>query len=103
MTEAAVVVWAHTSFDGAGRTGRAGSDGARGGGGRQGGGERSGGLKAQGQPHGATGVPMHVISAKQLAGAAGAMPLPRADIGGVFKMGGASVANYVSILEPLRG
>ena len=28
--------------------------------------------------------------------------LPKADIGGVFNMGGAAVANYVSILEPLR-
>ena len=27
------------------------------------------------------------------------MQLPKADIGGVFNMGGAAVANYVSILE----
>jgi acetyl-CoA C-acetyltransferase len=30
------------------------------------------------------------------------MQLPTARIGGVFNMGGAAVANYVSILEPLR-
>jgi len=60
---------------------------------------RSGGLKAKGHPVGATGVSMHVIAAMQLAGEAGAMQLPRADVAGVFNMGGASVANYVSILE----
>ena len=63
---------------------------------------RSGGLKAKGHPIGATGVSMHAIAAMQLTGQAGAMQLPRADIGGVFNMGGAGVANYVSILEPLR-
>ena len=63
---------------------------------------RSGGLKAKGHPIGATGVSMHAIAAMQLMGQAGAMQLPRADIGGVFNMGGAGVANYVSILEPLR-
>jgi acetyl-CoA C-acetyltransferase len=64
---------------------------------------RSGGLKAKGHPIGATGVSMHAIAAMQLAGQAGAMQLPRADRGGVFNMGGAGVANYVSILQPLRG
>jgi acetyl-CoA C-acetyltransferase len=63
---------------------------------------RSGGLKAKGHPIGATGVSMHAIAAMQLTGQAGAMQLPRADIGAVFNMGGAAVANYVSILEPLR-
>ena len=63
---------------------------------------RSGGLKAKGHPVGATGVSMHVVSAMQLAGEAGTMQLPRADIGGVFNMGGAAVANYVSILERQR-
>ena len=63
---------------------------------------RSGGLKAKGHPVGATGVSMHAIAAMQLAGEAGAMQLRKADIGGVFNMGGAAVANYVSILEPLR-
>ena len=62
----------------------------------------SGGLKAKGHPIGATGVSMHVISAMQLAGEAGDMQLPRADIAGIFNMGGAAVANYVSILERLR-
>jgi acetyl-CoA C-acetyltransferase len=62
----------------------------------------SGGLKSKGHPIGATGVSMHVITAMQLAGEAGAMQLPKADRAGVFNMGGAAVANYVSILESLR-
>jgi acetyl-CoA C-acetyltransferase len=63
----------------------------------------SGGLKAKGHPIGATGVSMHAITAMQLTGEApGGMQLPKADIGAVFNMGGAAVANYVSILEPLR-
>ncbi len=61
---------------------------------------RSGGLTAKGHPIGATGASMHVISAMQLTGTAGAMQLPCADIGGVFTTGGAS---YVSILAPRRG
>jgi acetyl-CoA C-acetyltransferase len=44
---------------------------------------------------------MHAIAAMQLTGEAGDMQLPRADIAGVFNMGGAAVANYVSILERL--
>ncbi len=60
---------------------------------------RSGGLKAKGHPIGATGVSMHVLAAMQLCGQAGAMQLPRPDLAGVFNMGGAAVANYVSILE----
>ena len=63
---------------------------------------RSGGLKAKGHPVGATGVSMHAIAAMQLTGQAGAMQLPRADVAGVFNMGGAGVANYVSILEAVR-
>ena len=63
---------------------------------------RSGGLKAKGHPVGATGVSMHVIAAMQLTGQAGAMQLPKTDLAGVFNMGGAAVANYVSILEPVR-
>jgi acetyl-CoA C-acetyltransferase len=62
----------------------------------------SGGLKAKGHPIGATGVSMHALTAMQLAGQAGTMQLAKADIGAVFNMGGAAVANYVSILEPLR-
>ncbi|GAA0583910.1 acetyl-CoA acetyltransferase [Craurococcus roseus] len=60
---------------------------------------RSGGLKSKGHPIGATGVSMHALTAMQLTGQAGAMQLPKADLGGVFNMGGAAVANYVSILE----
>ena len=63
----------------------------------------SGGLKAKGHPIGATGVSMHAIAAMQLLGQAPeGMQLAKADLGGVFNMGGAAVANYVSILEPLR-
>jgi acetyl-CoA C-acetyltransferase len=62
----------------------------------------SGGLKAKGHPIGATGVSMHAITAMQLTGQAGTMQLPKADIAGVFNMGGAAVANYVSILEAAR-
>jgi len=62
----------------------------------------SGGLKAKGHPIGATGVSMHVMAAMQLSGQADAMQIPDAKIAGVFNMGGAAVASYVSILEPLR-
>ncbi len=62
----------------------------------------SGGLKAKGHPIGATGVSMHVLAAMQLTGQAGEMQLPRADVAGVFNMGGAAVANYVSLLEAVR-
>ncbi len=62
---------------------------------------RSGGLKSKGHPIGATGVSMHVMAAMQLSGLAGDLQLGRADIGGVFNMGGAAVANYVSVLERL--
>ena len=63
---------------------------------------RSGGLKAKGHPVGATGVSMHVMAARQLVGEAGAMQIPNAELGLCFNMGGAAVANFVSILEPLR-
>jgi acetyl-CoA C-acetyltransferase len=59
----------------------------------------SGGLKSKGHPIGATGVSMHALAAMQLTGEAGDMQLPKADRAGVFNMGGAAVANYVSILE----
>jgi acetyl-CoA C-acetyltransferase len=60
----------------------------------------SGGLKAKGHPIGATGVSMHVLTAMQLcAEAPAAIQVRDAKIGGVFNMGGAAVANYVSILE----
>jgi acetyl-CoA C-acetyltransferase len=63
----------------------------------------SGGLKAKGHPIGATGVSMHAISAMQLTGSAGDMQVKDARLGGIFNMGGAAVANYVSVLERLRG
>nr|ADI21663.1 acetyl-CoA acetyltransferase [uncultured Rhizobium sp. HF0130_09F11] len=59
----------------------------------------SGGLKSKGHPIGATGVSMHVMAAMQLMGEAGDMQVPEAKMAGVFNMGGAAVANYVSILE----
>ena len=62
----------------------------------------SGGLKAKGHPIGATGVSMHAISAMQLRGEAGDMQVKDARLGGIFNMGGAAVANYVSILERIR-
>ncbi|MEM8855709.1 MAG: thiolase domain-containing protein, partial [Pseudomonadota bacterium] len=62
----------------------------------------SGGLKAKGHPIGATGVSMHAISAMQLAGESGDMQLSSPELAGIFNMGGAAVANYVSILQPLK-
>jgi acetyl-CoA C-acetyltransferase len=62
----------------------------------------SGGLKSKGHPIGATGVSMHALAAMQLTGSAGAMQVPGAALGAVFNMGGVAVANYVSVLEPLR-
>ena len=62
----------------------------------------SGGLKSKGHPVGATGVSMHVMAAMQLTATAAAMQVPGARLAGVFNMGGAAVASYVSILERLR-
>jgi acetyl-CoA C-acetyltransferase len=62
----------------------------------------SGGLKSKGHPVGATGVSQHVMSAMQLTEEAGDMQINKANLAGIFNMGGASVANYVSILERLR-
>ena len=62
----------------------------------------SGGLKAKGHPIGATGVSMHAMTAMQLTGSAGDLQLQNARLGGVFNMGGTSVANYVSILERIK-
>jgi len=59
----------------------------------------SGGLKGKGHPVGATGVSMHAISYRQLTGQAGPMQLDNAQLGLVFNMGGAAVANYATILE----
>jgi acetyl-CoA C-acetyltransferase len=62
----------------------------------------SGGLKAKGHPIGATGVSMHALAAMQLCHAAGDIQVNDASLGGVFNMGGAAVANYVSVLERVR-
>jgi acetyl-CoA C-acetyltransferase len=62
----------------------------------------SGGLKAKGHPIGATGVSMHVMTAMQLMGDAGELQIRNPKLGGIFNMGGAAVANYVSILERIK-
>jgi acetyl-CoA C-acetyltransferase len=62
----------------------------------------SGGLKAKGHPIGATGVSMHAMSAMQLMGEAGDLQIKDAKLAGIFNMGGAAVANYVSILERIK-
>jgi acetyl-CoA C-acetyltransferase len=62
----------------------------------------SGGLKAKGHPIGATGVSMHALTAMQLCDAAGGIQVKDAKIGGIFNMGGAAVANYVSVLERIK-
>jgi acetyl-CoA C-acetyltransferase len=62
----------------------------------------SGGLKAKGHPIGATGVSMHALCAMQLTGTAGEFQVPNAELAGIFNMGGAAVANYVSVLERIK-
>lgn len=62
----------------------------------------SGGLKSKGHPIGATGVSMHVMTSMQLTGRAEGMQVRDPKLAGIFNMGGAAVANYVSILEPLK-
>lgn len=62
----------------------------------------SGGLKAKGHPVGATGVSMHVMAARQLMDDAGEMQVKDAKLAGIFNMGGAAVANYLSILERVK-
>ncbi|KQZ15751.1 acetyl-CoA acetyltransferase [Mesorhizobium sp. Root554] len=62
----------------------------------------SGGLKSKGHPIGATGLSMHVLSSMQLTGEAGGIQVPDAKLAGIFNMGGAAVANYVSILERVK-
>jgi len=62
----------------------------------------SGGLKAKGHPIGATGVSMHVLTAMQLLGDAGDIQVKDAELGGIFNMGGAAVANYVSVLQAIK-
>jgi len=62
----------------------------------------SGGLKAKGHPIGATGVSMHALAAMQLTASAGDMQVKNARLAGIFNMGGAAVANYVSVLERIK-
>ena len=62
----------------------------------------SGGLKSKGHPIGATGVSMHVLTSKQLTGTADGVQIRNPSLGGIFNMGGTAVANFCSILEPLR-
>src|ERR1700687_2290201 len=62
----------------------------------------SGGLKAKGHPIGATGVAMHALAAMQPTASAGDLQVKNARLGGIFNMGGTSVANYVSILERIK-
>ena len=62
----------------------------------------SGGLKAKGHPIGATGVSMHALTAMQLCGSAGDIQVRDAKLAGIFNMGGAAVANYVSVLERIK-
>ncbi len=62
----------------------------------------SGGLKSKGHPIGATGVSMHIMASMQVLGRAEGMQVKDAKLAGIFNMGGAAVANYASILEPLR-
>jgi len=62
----------------------------------------SGGLKSKGHPIGATGVSMHVMASRQLLGRYGTQWLKSPELAGVFNMGGAGVANLVSILERVK-
>ena len=62
----------------------------------------SGGLKSRGHPIGATGVSQHVMAAMQLSDTAGDMQVRNARLGAVFNMGGAAVANYLSVLERVQ-
>jgi acetyl-CoA C-acetyltransferase len=45
---------------------------------------------------------MHALAAMQLTNGAGDMQVPGARLGALFNMGGAAVANYVSVLERIR-
>ena len=48
------------------------------------------------------GVSMHALAAMQLTESAGDIQVKNARLGGLFNMGGAAVANYVSILERIK-
>ena len=45
---------------------------------------------------------MHALTAMQLTDTAGDLQVKNAKLGGVFNMGGTSVANYVSVLERIK-
>jgi acetyl-CoA C-acetyltransferase len=45
---------------------------------------------------------MHAMAAMQLTASAGEMQIPDATLAGIYNMGGACVASYVSVLERLR-
>jgi acetyl-CoA C-acetyltransferase len=45
---------------------------------------------------------MHALCAMQLAGAAGDFQVKDAKLAALFNMGGAAVANYVSVLERIK-
>ena len=63
----------------------------------------SGGLKSKGpSDRGDRGIHARGSPSMQLRGEAGDMQVDGARLAGAFNMGGAAVANYVSILEPLR-
>ena len=62
----------------------------------------SGGLKAKGHAVGATGVSMHALAFRQLTGQAVGRARAGAEIGLIFNMGGAAVANYASVLQAKR-
>ena len=59
-------------------------------------------MKSKGHPVGATGVSMHVMAYLQAINDAVDIQIGGANLAGVFNMGGAAVANYVSVLEPLK-
>jgi acetyl-CoA C-acetyltransferase len=45
---------------------------------------------------------MHALAAMQLTDTAGDIQVKGAKLGGIFNMGGAAVANYVSLLERIK-
>ena len=65
---------------------------------RRGGPRQSGDGEWNGEQH----VALSPGEYTQLTGRAGEMQVKDAKLAGVYNMGGAAVANYVSILEPLR-
>src|SRR5947208_14346720 len=63
----------------------------------------SAGRESKATTNSATGVSMHVMSAMQLVGQAPeGMQMKNPQLAGIFNMGGAAVANYVSLLEPVK-